>query len=84
MENIGVGGARVLLGDNPLAAGDAVTLSFPSSALTPPVLLHARIAWVATGGAGGAARPAGVAFEPGGTEAIFSLYQMLSTVASDA
>lgn len=84
MENIGLGGARVLLGDNPLAPGDAVTLSFPSSPLAPPLFLHARIVWVAAGGAGGGSRPAGVAFADTATDAIFSLYQLLSAVAPDA
>src|SRR5262249_27025432 len=48
VENMGLGGARLLV-DERLAVGEWVTLSFTAPTLWDPLVLRARIAWVAPG-----------------------------------
>jgi PilZ domain len=48
VENIGLGGARIKV-DHPLAIGDVVTLSFTAPTLWDPLVLTARVKWVASG-----------------------------------
>jgi hypothetical protein len=79
IENLGLGGARVLV-DERLAPGDAVTVSFTAPALWDPLVLRARVAWVAPGGP---PCGAGLAFELKAAEAAFALYELISTLAFD-
>ena len=73
VENMGLGGARVLL-DERVAPGDSLTLSFTAPTLWDPLLLRARVAWV---DAGGPPRRVGLAFEHKGPEAVFALYELI-------
>ena len=75
VENMGLGGARLEI-DARLAAGDAITLSFTAPTLWDPLVLRARVAWVAPAGPGAAMR-AGVAFEHKGHAAVFALYELI-------
>ena len=77
VEDIGLGGARVVL-DDPLAPGDAVTLSFTAPSLWDPLVLRARVAWVS---GGGPPRRVGVAFDHRGAPAAFALYELMATLA---
>jgi hypothetical protein len=76
VENIGLGGARLLIGQ-PLAEGDVVTLSFTAPTLWDPLVLRARVAWVSSGAP---PRAAGVAFEHKATDAVFALYELIVTL----
>ena len=76
VENLGLGGARVLT-DQRLAPGDAVTLSFTEPTLWDPLVLRARVAWVAPGEP--PAR-AGLAFEHKSADAVFALYELVVTL----
>jgi len=76
VENIGLGGARIKV-ENALAIGDAITLSFTAPTLWDPLVLHARVAWVAPGAG---LRAAGVAFEHRATDAVFALYELIVTL----
>jgi PilZ domain len=73
VHNVGLGGACVVV-DEPLASGDAVTLSFTAPTLWDPLLLRGRVAWVAE------SRRAGVAFEHRAADAAFALYELISSV----
>jgi hypothetical protein len=73
VENLGLGGARIRV-ENPLAVGDVVTLSLTAPTLWDPLVLHGRVAWVASHGGPWAA---GVAFEHKATDAIFALYELI-------
>jgi hypothetical protein len=76
VENMGLGGARVLL-DERLAAGDAVTLSFTAPTLWDPLVLRARVAWVV----GGTPHySAGLAFEHKTADAVLALYELIVTL----
>jgi len=79
VENLGLGGARVLV-DQRLAPGDAVTVSFTAPTLWDPLVLRARVAWVAPGDP---PYRAGLAFEHRTPEAAFALYELMSTLAFD-
>jgi hypothetical protein len=92
VENIGLGGARLVL-DAPvghglasglasgppsgIAIGDALTLSFTAPTLWDPLVLGARVAWLAPGSG---PRAAGVAFEHKATDAVFALYELIVTL----
>jgi hypothetical protein len=76
IEDLGLGGARVVL-DDPLVAGDSVTLSFTAPSLWDPLVLRARIAWVSHGPP---PRRVGVAFEHRTPDAAFALYELLATL----
>jgi Tfp pilus assembly protein PilZ len=76
VENIGLGGARVVVEDK-IAVGDTVTLSFAAPSLWDPLVLRARVAWVTPSGA---ARAVGVAFDHKATDAVFALYELIVTL----
>ncbi|HEX4048367.1 MAG TPA: PilZ domain-containing protein [Elusimicrobiota bacterium] len=85
IDNLGLGGAgtRIAVGDGavtglPLAAGDAVTLSFTAPSLWDPLVLRARVAWVSRDAQG----RVGLAFEhrPDAHEAVFALYELIVTL----
>jgi Tfp pilus assembly protein PilZ len=73
VENIGLGGARVVV-DEAIAVGDTVTLSFAAPSLWDPLVLRARVAWVAPSGP---ERVVGVAFDHKATDAVFALYELI-------
>ena len=79
IENVSLGGARIVV-DEAIAPGDSVTLSFTAPALWDPLVIRARVAWVA-----GSALPraAGVAFELKDPAAAFGLYELIATLAFD-
>jgi hypothetical protein len=77
VQNVGLGGACVIV-DEPLAAGDAVTLSFTAPTLWDPLLLRGRVAWVA-----GPSRRAGVAFEHRAADAAFALYELIAALGHE-
>lgn len=79
VENLGLGGARVLV-DERLTPGDAVTVSFTAPTLWDPLVLRARVAWVAPGDP---PYRAGLAFEHKAAQAAFALYELISTLAFD-
>jgi Tfp pilus assembly protein PilZ len=79
VENLGLGGARVLVEER-LSPGDAVTLSFTAPTLWDPLILRARVAWIAPPGAAGTPRRAGVAFEHKNPDAVFALYELIATL----
>ncbi len=76
VEDIGLGGARVLIEDA-IAVGDMVSLSFAAPSLWDPLVLRARVAWVAPGGK---LRAVGVAFDHKATDAVFALYELIVTL----
>jgi hypothetical protein len=76
VENVGLGGARVVVEEH-LAPGDAVTLSFTAPALWDPLVLRARVAWVAPGELPGSV---GLAFEHKSAGAVFALYELIVTL----
>jgi hypothetical protein len=76
VENLGLGGARILV-DERLMVGDAVTLSCTAPTLWDPLILRARVAWVAPGDP---PMRAGLAFEHKSAEAIFALYELIVTL----
>jgi len=76
VENLGLGGARVVL-DERLSAGDAVTLSFTAPTLWDPLVLRVRVAWVSSSGP---TTSAGLAFEHKGADAVFALYELIVTL----
>lgn len=81
VENIGLGGARIVCADK-LAPGDAVTLSFTAPTLWDPLVLRARVAWIAPPGpaAAGTPRRVGLAFEHKNASAVFALYELIATL----
>jgi hypothetical protein len=78
VENIGLGGACILIEREPVAVGDALTLSFTAPTLWDPLVIRARVAWLGTSAAG--PRPGGVAFEHNATDAVFALYELIVTI----
>lgn len=82
VEDIGLGGARIVV-DAPYRRGDAVTLSFTAPSLWDPLVLRARVAWVAPvePARAGKAVTAGVAFDHRGAAAAFALYELIATLA---
>jgi hypothetical protein len=87
VENIGLGGARVVV-DRPVAAGDALSLSFTAPTLWDPLVLRGQVAWVgrppvaqaAVAQAAAGPRPVGVAFDHKATDAVFALYELIVTL----
>jgi hypothetical protein len=77
VQNVGMGGTCLIL-DEPLAVGDAVTLSFTAPTLWDPLLLRGRVAWVA-----GASRRAGVAFDHRAADAAFALYELIASLGHE-
>jgi hypothetical protein len=82
VEDIGLGGARIVV-DAPYRRGDAVTLSFTAPSLWDPLVLRARVAWVASvePPRAGKAVTAGVVFDHRGAAAAFALYELIATLA---
>jgi hypothetical protein len=76
VEDLGLGGARVLL-DEPLVKGDSVTLSFTAPSLWDPLVLRARVAWISHGAT---PRRVGVAFEHRSPDAAFALYELIANL----
>jgi hypothetical protein len=66
-----------MLVDEKVAPGDAVTLSFTALTLWDPLVLQARVAWV---GPGEPPYATGVAFEHTSADAVFALYELISTL----
>jgi hypothetical protein len=84
VEDIGLGGARVVLEEG-VAPGDWLTLSFTAPTLWDPLLLRARVAWVAavSGASGSPPGPpwrVGLAFEHKMADAVFALYELIVTL----
>jgi hypothetical protein len=77
VENIGLGGARLLV-DERLSTGDGVTLSFTAPTLWDPLVLRARVAWVAPGDP---PYRAGVAFDHKSADAVLALQELIGTMA---
>jgi hypothetical protein len=75
VENLGLGGALVLVEDR-ISPGDAVTVSFTAPALWDPLVLRARVAWL---GPHGPERRVGVAFEHKNAHAVLALYELIAT-----
>lgn len=76
VEDIGLGGARVVL-DEKVAPGEWLTLSFTAPTLWDPLVLRARVAWVAPSGP---TWRTGVAFEHKMGDAVFALYELIVTL----
>ncbi len=82
VEDIGLGGARVVL-DERVATGDWLTLSFTAPTLWDPLVLRARVAWVAPASPDPAPGPpwrAGLAFDHKLADAVFALYELIVTL----
>lgn len=83
VENIGLGGACAQLGEA-IAPGDGVTLSFTAPTLWDPLVLRARVAWVAPATVAAPLVPGevriGLAFEHRTAEAVFALYELIVTL----
>jgi hypothetical protein len=84
VEDIGLGGARVAL-DERVAPGEWLTLSFTAPTLWDPLVLRARVAWVAaasdiSGSTPGPPWRAGLAFEHKMADAVFALYELIVTL----
>jgi hypothetical protein len=79
VENIGLGGARLAVGEA-IAVRDRVTASFAAPNLGAPLVLRARVAWVAPGEA---PRSVGVAFDYDSADAAFALYELIATFGYD-
>jgi Tfp pilus assembly protein PilZ len=75
VEDIGFGGARVLIDD--VIVGDAVILSFDDPSPPGPLVLRGRVAWVAPPGR---PRAAGVAFELEDSEASLALFELITAL----
>jgi len=73
--NVGMGGACVVV-EEALALGDTVTLSFTAPTLWDPLVLRAKVAWVAAM----EPRRAGLAFDHRNAEAVFALYELIATL----
>jgi Tfp pilus assembly protein PilZ len=80
VENIGLGGACVVF-DERVAAGDAVTVSVTAPTLWDPLVLRARVAWVAPAATSQPPYRAGLAFEHKTAPAAFALYELIATLA---
>jgi len=76
VEDIGLGGACVVL-DERVAPGEWLTLSFTAPTLWDPLVLRARVAWVAEPGP---PCRAGLAFEHKTADAVFALYELIVTL----
>jgi hypothetical protein len=85
VEDLGLGGARLVLGDplveGPLALGDHVTLWFVAPSLWDPLSITARVAWIRS--VPGERGHAGVAFEHRDPQGTYALHELLGTLAFD-
>jgi hypothetical protein len=76
VEDLGLGGAR-LVALPPVAAGDAVTVSFTAPTRWDALVLQGHIAWIS---AGEAPLSAGVAFGHTSADTLFALYELIATL----
>ena len=77
LENIGLGGACLVVDAAQVAPSDSVMISLARAGSVTPLLLAARVVWVGPASSGSLRRSVGVAFEHGNPDAAFALYQML-------
>jgi hypothetical protein len=77
VENIGLGGAGLVVDAARFSPGDSVTISFAGADSEAPLILAARIVWIAPPTSTSPRRAVGVAFEHGYPEAAYALYRML-------
>jgi Tfp pilus assembly protein PilZ len=77
VENIGLGGAGLVVDSAKFSPGDSVTISFAATGAAAPLILAARVAWIAPPTTTSPRRAVGVAFEHTNPDAAFALYQML-------
>jgi Tfp pilus assembly protein PilZ len=77
VENIGLGGAGLIVDAAKFSAGDSVTISFAATGAAAPLVLVARVVWIAPPTSTSPRRAVGVAFEHSNPDAAFALYQML-------
>jgi hypothetical protein len=76
--DLGLGGARFVI-DELLEVGEIVTLSFVAPTLWDPLVLRARVAWVALDEA--PARRVGVAFDHKSATAALALFELVATTS---
>src|SRR5271154_6318029 len=69
VENIGLGGAGLVVDAARFSPGDSVTISFPAAASAAQLILAARVVWIAPPTSTSPQRAVGVAFEHGNPEA---------------
>jgi len=83
VENIGLGGAGLVVDSAQFSPGDSVTISFGSfgsfagTGSAGPLILAARVVWIAPPTSTSPRRAVGVAFEHASPDAAYALYQML-------
>jgi Tfp pilus assembly protein PilZ len=77
IENVGLGGAGLVVDAAKFSPGDSVTISFASTGVAAPLILAARVVWIAPPTSTSPRRAVGVAFEHSSPDAAFALYQML-------
>jgi hypothetical protein len=75
LEEIGLGGARIVL-QEPARPGDIVTVSLTAPSLWDPLVLRARVAWVAPSTPG----RAGIAFDHRGGPPALALFELIATL----
>ena len=80
-QDVGLGGACVRM-PRPLAVKDPVLLSFVAPTLWDPLVLPARVAWIAPATHVESAR-AGVAFQPNDPHAMLALFELLGALGYD-
>jgi Tfp pilus assembly protein PilZ len=78
IENIGLGGAGLVVDAAQFSPGDSVTISFGGAVGgASPLILAARVVWIAPPTSTSPRRAVGVAFEHASPDAAYALYQML-------
>jgi PilZ domain len=77
VENIGLGGAGLVVDAATVSPGETVTVAFSAAGVVGPLVLSARVVWISPPGHTSSGRTVGVAFEHGNPDAAYALYQML-------
>ena len=77
LENIGLGGACLVVDAAQFSPGDSLTISFPGTGSAGALVLAARVVWIAPPTSTSPRRAVGVAFEHANPDAAYALYQML-------
>jgi len=77
VENIGLGGAGLVVDAAQFSPGDSLTISFPGTGSAGALVLAARVVWIAPPTSTSPRRAVGVAFEHANPDAAYALYQML-------
>ncbi len=77
MENIGLGGACLIIGQY-VSSEDILALSFMAPATWDPLVIRGRVAWVRTDEA---VRRVGLAFEHESARAVLALYELILALA---